>query len=158
MGNYYISERTSKTAPMAYRDADTFYLPVNVKLEDGMYLFDEYRINLKEDMQNLPTEVILYLAGSLDYYKKALDKLGDKLNEFPEKLGYKWKPVYSGSGFSYELVEDENASGTQKNPIVFEPGIFIKEYYWYTDGTNLYVGIKNGTTDSIEDTEYLEKM
>ena len=75
MENYYISERTSKTASMAYRDADTFYLPVHVKLEDRIYSFDEYRINLKEDMQNLPTEVILYLAGSLDYYKKALDSI-----------------------------------------------------------------------------------
>ena len=157
--SYYISERTSYEAPMAHRDADTFYLPVNVRQENGTYQFDEYRIDMKKDMQSIPTEIIVRMAENLNCYQKVMNQLGEKLNEMPEKLGYKWKPTYTGTGnFCYELVEDENAMGTQKNPIQFEAGIFVKEFFWYTDGTDLYVGIKNGTPETITDTEYLEKM
>lgn len=156
--NYYISERTSIEAPMAHKNADIFYLPINVMREKGMYKFNEYRIDTKKEIQNMPTEVVVQLAESLNEYRKILEKLGDKMNEIPEKLGYKWKPVYVNGKFQYELMEDENAIGTEKNPIIFEPGILIKEFFWYTDGTDKYVGIKNGFTDNIEDTEFLTKF
>ena len=60
------------------------------------------------------------------------------MNQNPEKLGCKWKPIYTDGNFNYELVEDENAEGTQKNPIEWQPGMMVREYFFYTDGKDTY--------------------
>ena len=63
---YYVSERTSSNIPVAKKDLNTFYLPVNVeKNEDGMYQYQEYRFNLPIDY-NIPSDIIEYLAYELD--------------------------------------------------------------------------------------------
>lgn len=73
---YYISERTSEKMPTSYKDANTFYLPVDiVKLDDGTYQFNEYRFNIPIDYK-LPTDIIEYLAVELDEYRKALEEVG----------------------------------------------------------------------------------
>lgn len=155
---YYISNCTSTDTPLAHQDENTFYFPFDVKAVDGGYEYKEYRIDINADATKLPTEIILYLAKELDAYRKAIEKLGEKMNQNPEKLGYKWKPIYTDGNFNYEMIEDENAEGTQKNPIEWEPGMMVREYFFYTDGKDTYVGVGTGIPESIQDTNYLEKM
>lgn len=73
---YYISERTSSNIPVAKKDLNTFYLPVNVeKTDDGIYQYQEYRFNLPITC-NIPSDVIEYLAYELDRYRKSLEEVG----------------------------------------------------------------------------------
>lgn len=155
---YYVAYCTSKEAPTARKNADTFYLPVDVKEGSDGYEYKEYRIDLNADMQLIPTSIILNMAAELDNYRKAVEKIGEKLNQNPEKLGYKWKAMYTNGNFAYELVEDSTAVGTRKNPIQYVDGIVIKEYFFYADGNDIYVGVGTGVPESIADTRYLEKM
>lgn len=73
---YYISERTSEKTPTSYKDANTFYLPVNIEeLDDGTYKFTEYRFNIPIDYK-LPSEIVEGLAHELDEYRRALEEVG----------------------------------------------------------------------------------
>lgn len=155
---YYIAHCTSIDTPLAHRDNDTFYFPIDVKTTSNGYEYKEYRIDLNADMTKIPTEIILYLAKELDYYRKAIEKIGNQINQNPEKLGYKWKATYINGNFNYNLVEDDTAIGTQKNPIQYINGMLVKEYFFYVYENNIYVGVGTGVPDSITDSRYLEKL
>lgn len=73
---YYVADCTSKKVPVSKKDADTFYLPVNIrKNEDGMYEYEEYRFNMPIDYK-FPSEILEYMAESLDEYRKSLEEVG----------------------------------------------------------------------------------
>ena len=80
--------------------------------------------------------------------------------EQPPKIGYKWKPIYNpdGHAFSWELVPDPNAHGTQDNPIPWEPGMAVIAYAWYTYEGKTYVCICDGNPTDINDKNYFEPM
>lgn len=95
------------------------------------------------------------------------DKLALMLAAIPEepvptvapKVGYRWKPVYSSSaGFAWELVEDPDALGTQKNPLRWTGGHEVKAGYHYTDGTRLYVALEDGVPTGIDDETYFAEV
>ena len=95
------------------------------------------------------------------------DKIALMLAAIPEdpvptvapKVGYKWKAIYSSSaGFAWELVEDPDALGTQKNPLRWTEGHEVKAGYHYTDGTNLYVALEDGVPNGIWDATYFEEV
>lgn len=71
------------------------------------------------------------------------------------KVGYKWKAIYSSSaGFAWELVEDPDALGTIKNPLLWTEGREVRAGYHYTDGTHIYVALEDGVPTGIEDKTY----
>lgn len=73
---YYVSDCTSKKVPVSRKDADTFYLPINVKRNSlGIYEYEEYRFNLPITYQ-FPAEILEYMAVSLDDYRQALEEVG----------------------------------------------------------------------------------
>lgn len=73
---YYVADCTSKKVPVSKKDANTFYLPVNIqKNEDGMYEYEEYRFNMPIDYK-FPSEILEYMAESLDEYRKSLEEVG----------------------------------------------------------------------------------
>lgn len=75
------------------------------------------------------------------------------------KVGYKWQPVYSSSaGFAWELVDDPDALGTQKNPLRWTEGHEVKAGYHYTDGTHLYVALEDGVPTGVKDETYFAEV
>ena len=95
------------------------------------------------------------------------DKIALMLEAIPEepvptmapKVGYKWQPVYSSSaGFAWELVEDPDALGTMKNPLRWAEGHEAKAGYHYTDGTHIYVALKDGVPTGTEDETYFAEV
>lgn len=95
------------------------------------------------------------------------DKLALMLAAIPEepvptmapKIGYKWKQVYSSSaGFAWELVEDPDALGTQKNPLRWTEGHEVKAGYHYTDGTHIYVALEDGVPTGTNDKTYFTEV
>ena len=78
----------------------------------------------------------------------------------PAKVGFKWELKYSTSGgFVWEMVEDENALGTEKNPLYWKAGMEVEAGHFYTtDGKNVFVAVTDGTPESESDTNYLERL
>lgn len=75
------------------------------------------------------------------------------------KLGYKWQPMYSGAtGFAWELVEDPNALGTQKNPLQWINGMNVKMGYHYTVDGKIYLALEDGTPEAITDETYFAEL
>lgn len=74
---YYIAECTSSKVPVSKKDAETFYLPIDIvnNPETGLYEFKEYRFNLPVNY-GFPTELLEYMANELDEYRKALQEVG----------------------------------------------------------------------------------
>lgn len=73
---YYIAECESDKLPVSHKDADTFYLPINIKKKDeGGYKYNEYRFNIPIDY-TFPSEILEYMAESLDEYRKSLEEVG----------------------------------------------------------------------------------
>ena len=75
------------------------------------------------------------------------------------KLGYKWQPMYSSTaGFAWELVEDPNALGTQKNPLQWISGMSVKMGYHYTVDGKIYLALEDGTPEAITDETYFAEL
>lgn len=75
------------------------------------------------------------------------------------KVGYKWQPMYSSTaGFAWELVEDPNALGTQKNPLQWISGMNVKMGYHYTVGGKIYLALEDGTPEAITDATYFAEL
>ena len=74
-GGYYVADCTSAQMPVAHKDADTFYLPINIQGSDGRYSYEEYRFNLPVTYP-IPVELLEYLANTLDEYRNALKEVG----------------------------------------------------------------------------------
>lgn len=72
---YYIAECTSTRLPYAHKDLDTFYLPIDVEKTDEGYKYKEYRFNLPIT-ENIPQDLIEYMANELDEYRKSLAEVG----------------------------------------------------------------------------------
>ncbi len=80
--------------------------------------------------------------------------------ELPPKIGYMWKPIYNpdGHAFSWELVPDPNAQGTQDNPFQWEPGMAVIANAWYIYEGKTYVCVCDGNPTDINDKNYFELM
>lgn len=75
------------------------------------------------------------------------------------KVGYKWQPMYTSSaGFAWELVEDQNALGTLRNPLYWLPGKAVKMGYHYTDGATTYVALEDGVPNGFDDATYFAEV
>ena len=75
------------------------------------------------------------------------------------KVGYKWQPMYSSTaGFVWELVEDPNAMGTQKNPLQWISGMSVKMGYHYTVDGKIYLALEDGTPEAITDETYFAEL
>lgn len=75
------------------------------------------------------------------------------------KVGYKWQPMYSSTaGFAWELVEDPNALGTQKNPLQWISGMSVKMGYHYTVDGKIYLALEDGTPEAITDETYFAEL
>lgn len=73
---YYVADCTSKQIPASRKDAETFYLPINIrKVDDETYEYEEYRFNLPTNY-SFPAELLEYMAKELDEYRKALQEVG----------------------------------------------------------------------------------
>ena len=72
---YYVAECTSNVMPVSRKDADTFYLPINIVKTEEAYEYEEYRFNLPVTYP-FPVELLEYMAQELDEYRKALDEVG----------------------------------------------------------------------------------
>ena len=74
-GGYYVADCARAQMPVAHKDADTFYLPINIQGSDGQYSYEEYRFNLPVNYP-IPPELLEYLANTLDEYRAALKEVG----------------------------------------------------------------------------------
>ena len=75
------------------------------------------------------------------------------------KVGYKWQPMYSSTaGFAWELVEDPNVLGTQKNPLQWISGMSVKMGYHYTVDGKIYLALEDGTPEAITDETYFAEL
>ena len=74
---YYIAECMSDTLPVSRMETDTFYLPVNIQKneKEGKYTYEEYRFNLPVNYK-FPSEILEYMARSLDEYRLSLEEVG----------------------------------------------------------------------------------
>lgn len=72
---YYVAERTSNSVPVSKKDADTFYLPINIVKTDSGYEYEEYRFNLPVTYP-FPPEILEYMANELDEYRKSIEEVG----------------------------------------------------------------------------------
>lgn len=72
---YYIAKCASNKMPFSRKDANTFYLPFNIREKDGGYEFDEYRFNLPVNY-DISMTIIELMAEELDDCRKALAELG----------------------------------------------------------------------------------
>lgn len=72
---YYVAECTSNSVPVSRRDADTFYLPINIAKTESGYEYEEYRFNLPVTYP-FPSEILEYMANELDEYRKSLEEVG----------------------------------------------------------------------------------
>lgn len=74
---YYIAECMSDTLPVSRIETDTFYLPVNIQKneKEGKYTYEEYRFNLPINYK-FPSEILEYMARSLDEYRLSLEEVG----------------------------------------------------------------------------------
>lgn len=72
---YYVADCTSEQMPVSRKDAETFYLPVNIQKADGYYEYEEYRLNLPVDYK-FPVEIVEHMANKLDEYRKMLQEAG----------------------------------------------------------------------------------
>lgn len=74
---YYVADCTSVSIPVARKNGNTFYLPINISKDEdtGIYEYEEYRFNLPINYQ-FPLELLEYMAYSLDEYRKALQDVG----------------------------------------------------------------------------------
>lgn len=68
---YYVADCTSPGMPVSRKDANTFYLPINVEQVGDHYEYEEYRFNLPIDY-SFPAEILEYMAETLDNYRKDL--------------------------------------------------------------------------------------
>lgn len=66
---YYVAECTSEQLPVSRKNANTFYLPVNIQHNGEVYEYEEYRFNLPVDY-NFPAEILEYMANELDECRK----------------------------------------------------------------------------------------
>lgn len=75
------------------------------------------------------------------------------------KVGYKWQPMYTASaGFAWELVEDQNALGTQTNPLYWIADMAVKTGYHYTDGVTTYVALADGVPSGFNDATFFAEV
>lgn len=71
--NWYVSDCTSEIYPHSYMEEGTFYLPVNITLneEDNLYHYQEYRFTMPINYE-VPVGVSDVLAKELDIYSRQL--------------------------------------------------------------------------------------
>lgn len=72
---YYVAECTSNSIPVSRKDADTFYLPINITKTESGYEYEEYRFNLPVTYP-FSSEILEYMANELDEYRKSLEEVG----------------------------------------------------------------------------------
>lgn len=78
-----------------------------------------------------------------------------------DKIGYKLELVYSSSGsFVWEYVPDENYtpshSGDYIDPIPYVEGMTVMTGNFYTDGSDIWEALKNGTPVDFTDRDYFD--
>ena len=72
---YYVADCTSEQMPVSRKDAETFYLPVNIQKTEDYYEYEEYRFNLPVNYK-FPEELLEHMAYALDEYRKKLQEAG----------------------------------------------------------------------------------
>lgn len=110
-----------------------------------------------------PTENILkILAGSIEVKDKPTDDNGVEL---PYKAGYKWiqQCIWSNGApvIQWEQVVDEdyiseNDGSDYTKPITYKAGMSVVKGLWYTDGTDVWECIKDGTPLGFDDKDYFD--
>lgn len=125
------------------------------------------------EIRDMTTKEIAALQESQLNAERSVDPLTDgekialMLAAIPEepvpttepKVGYKWQPMYSSTaGFAWELVEDPNALGTQKNPLQWISGMSVKMGYHYTVDGKIYLALGDGTPEAITDETYFAEL
>lgn len=72
---YYVADCTSGQMPVFRRDAETFFLPVNIRKNEDVYEYEEYRFNLPMNYK-FPEELLEHMANTLDKQRKMLQEAG----------------------------------------------------------------------------------
>lgn len=150
-------------------DPDTGETRTDYAYHEVQYEIHEYLQLMAEKLVNTQLSMEM-LVG--DRAAPETAQMGKKLQAFldsaelppepdqPPKIGWQWKPIYNpdGHAFSWELVPDPDAQGTQDNPIPWEPGMTVTAYVWYTHDGKIYVCICDGNPMDISDKDYFEPM
>ena len=80
--------------------------------------------------------------------------------EESDKEGFKWKLIKIGDVVVQKVyVEDDtplNDGSEYTKPITYKDGMSVEKGLWYTNGTNIWECIKEGTPTSFSDREYFD--
>lgn len=68
------------------------------------------------------------------------------------------EPLTDNDKIALMQVEDHDALGTLKNPLRWADGNEVAAEYHHTDGTHLYVALKDGVPTGIEDETYFTEV
>lgn len=150
--NYYISDRRSLKYPVPHQEAGTLFIPTDIKEENGMYIFQEYRMSIPVNYV-VPQDATDAMAKSIAEFA---DKVKNATIDGEEKEGYHYEAEYTASGVTYHLVKNaitEVAKGTYENPLYFVPGMNVVDGLYYIDeNAKIYACIKDGVAESLGDT------
>ena len=153
---------------------------IQVELDDPCIYFDkligyraytledkptEYRLKFDEDKYNAYLEEKKKLDAEIKKVQKAKEKSDMIMNlieiteEGSDKKGYNWKVYKIGDVVvkkEYIEIETVNDGSDYTKPITYKVGMSVEKGLWYTDGSDVWEALKDGTPLSFADTEYFD--
>ena len=153
---------------------------IQVELDDPCIYFDkligyraytledkptEYRLKFDEDKYNAYLEEKKKLDAEIKKAQKTKEKSDMIMNlieiteEASDKKGYNWKIYKIGDVVvkkEYIEIETVNDGTDYTKPITYKVGMSVEKGLWYTDGSDVWEALKDGTPLSFADTEYFD--
>lgn len=118
---------------MVYRDATAEEM-AEMQKEELAHLNEYHPLTVEEKTKLLAEQITEELPeGTI------MGRSVDAPITLPFKVGYRWERKLVGMTVVYESVRDENAIGTQNNPIIYTEECPLIDNAWYKFGDTLKV-------------------
>lgn len=132
----------------------------NIHEEDEGFFADGVNIVTKLTADEILRQKAVYfkeeVPDTIESLKEQIAKQQEIINLLINKDGYVLNEISNGA---FELVKDETSTAPQgdyTNPIPYEIGMGCAVGQFYTDGSDVWECIKNGTPDGFSDKEYFD--
>lgn len=123
----------------------------HIKFDEDKY--NAYLAQVEKDKANAEAQ------SNLDKVNEELLSLISVTEEASDKKGYNWKVYKIGDVVvkkEYIEIETVNDGSDYTKPITYKVGMSVEKELWYTDGSDVWEALKDGTPLSFADTEYFD--